>query len=190
MSTLSAPVNSLSMRPTFHEVVPVGKQELQRRILERLTHGLWSWESYSFDGYFEMHVPSKEVRIWSPHLSISLDDHGSETHIHGRFAPRQQVWTLVWVLYLAFIFSALFALLFALSTMHANDSEWAWVWMLCPGSLLGIAMLYVTSYVGQSWSRDQIESLKSQWTELLASVSTLKTESSLDESISLSQPNQ
>ncbi|MFN7876777.1 MAG: hypothetical protein ACK5PB_15760 [Pirellula sp.] len=174
MSSLSASSSasgSLSMRPTFQVVVPIPKQDLQLRIHEQLSKGVWNWESYSFDGYFEMHVPAKEVRCWSPHLSISMDAHGDETRIHGRFAPRQQVWTLVWVLYLAFVFSALFALLFALSSMHANDSEWRWIWILCPTSVLGIVLLYIVSYVGQSWSRDQIHSLKSQWDELIASVS-------------------
>lgn len=171
LSVTSSSASSLSMRPTFQMVVPVSKQELHRRIHERLTSCQWKWESYSFDGYFEMHVPTKDIRCWSPHLSISMDEHGGETRIYGRFAPRQQVWTLVWVLHLAFVFSALFALLFALSSMHAKDNEWRWIWMLCPASVLGIVLLYVVSYVGQSWSRDQIDSLRSQWDELIDSVS-------------------
>ncbi|MCU0712018.1 MAG: hypothetical protein MUC43_08165 [Pirellula sp.] len=125
-----------------------------------------SASSLSMRPTFQMVVP-----VSKHHLSISMDDHGGETRIYGRFAPRQQVWTLVWVLYLAFVFSALFALLFALSSMHAKDNEWRWIWMLCPASVLGIVLLYVVSYVGQSWSRDQIDSLKSQWNELIDSVS-------------------
>jgi hypothetical protein len=160
-------VNSFSMRPTFQVVLPVAKQELQQRIKERLVTETWDWESYVFDGYFEMHIPTKELRYWSPHLSISMDDLKGETRIHGRFAPRQQVWTLVWVLYLAFVFTALFSLLFALSSMHAKDSEWRWIWVLCPASIAGIILLYLVSFIGQSWSSDQIQSLQSQWDRLI-----------------------
>jgi hypothetical protein len=156
------------MRPTFETVVPLPKVEVQKRISQQLDADGWRWESHSFDGYFEMHVPKNEVRYWSPHLSISMDERDGATHIHGRFAPRQDVWTLVWVLYLAFAFTALFALLFWLAAWHASQSQWRWMWVLTPLSLLGLALLYVVNFVGQSWSNDQIHSLRAQWDELSA----------------------
>jgi hypothetical protein len=155
----------LSMRPTFDTVVPCTKEELIREVSQQLESHEWNWESHDFGGYIELHVPQKQVRYWSPHLSISLEESDGATAIHGRFAPRQNVWTLVWVSYLAFAFAGLYAILYTVSAWHAGIETF--VWLFAPLSVLGVICLYAVSYLGQSWSRDQMDSLKTQWNELL-----------------------
>jgi hypothetical protein len=155
----------LSLRPTFDTVIPCSKTEVLAELGKQLRGQSWNWIAHEFDGYIELHIPDTQTRYWSPHLSLSFEEKDGATWIHGRFAPRQEVWTLVWVAYLAFAFGAFFSLLFALSAWHAGQSTVAW-WMI-PLCMFGILFLYIVSYIGQSWSYDQMESLRVQCQRLL-----------------------
>jgi hypothetical protein len=155
----------LSMRPTFDIAIPHSKPDVLQHVSEQLSKDGWVWESHEFDGYIELHVPQKEIRYWSPYLSLSFEERNNVTCVHGRFSPRQNVWTLVWIAYLAFAFSGFFAVLFVFSALHAGQSTW--IWYLVPMSIVGILALYCISFVGQSWSNDQMESLRNQWNKLL-----------------------
>ncbi len=155
----------IQMRPTFEMRLPYSKGEVLRRIGEELEKPEWSDTSLFFDQYVELHVPKSEIRYWSPHLSLSFDGDELNTLVHGRFAPRQEVWTLVWVIYLLLAFSAFFALVFTCSFWMMGQSTW-----FGPAAILavaGIGVLYLVSKIGQQWSTDQMVSLKSDWKRLL-----------------------
>lgn len=92
------------MRPTFETQVPHPKGALVRRIQEELRKPPWNSTSLVFDDYAELHMPPSELRYWSPHLSLSFDGDETHTRILGRFAPRQEVWTLIWIVWIAIVF--------------------------------------------------------------------------------------
>ena len=155
----------IQMRPTFEMQLPYSKEEVLRRIGEELKKPEWSETSLFFDQYVELHVPKSEIRYWSPHLSLSFDGDQLHTLVHARFAPRQEVWTLVWVIYLILAFLAFFAFVFTCSFWMMGQSTW-----LGPAGILavaGIGMLYLVSQIGQQWSADQMVSLKSDWKRLI-----------------------
>jgi uncharacterized membrane protein len=153
------------MRPTFTTVIPLSQEYVSRKLSEELTRPERRATSLVFDGYFELHVPDSEIRYWSPHLSLTLDGDTRQTVVVGRFAPRQNVWTLVWILYLFLAFTLFFSLIYAYAHWILRSSTW--VTLLVPLSVVGILMLYVISQIGQSWSSDQMTSLRANWHELV-----------------------
>ncbi len=155
----------LSMRPTFTTVIPLPQNLVMMKLSEELRKPERQATCLAFDRYFELHISESELRYWSPHLSLTLDGDDHQTIVTCRFAPRQNVWTLVWILYLAFAFTLFFAIVFAYSHWILKSSTW--ISLLIPLSLFGIAMLYIISQTGQSWSSDQMAELRHDWVEIV-----------------------
>lgn len=115
--------------------------------------------------YGEFHLPPKEHRIWSPHLSFYVHDHDGRGVIHGRYAPRLEIWTLVWVAYLAMAFSAFFGLTLGYVQWTLGESAWGlWVGL---AALLALLTIYLVAHVGQQWSDDQMRQLRQRLDEFL-----------------------
>lgn len=158
------------LRPTFEIPLSESKQDAVQKITsayELLTDRQWM---QFFGDYGEFHLPPNEHRIWSPHLSFSVDQHqdqsGSEhAYIHGRFAPRFEVWTFVWICYMAFGFTAFFGFILGFSQFMIGTSSW--------GNLIGVlalllwASLIVIAHVGQQLSSDQMHALQDRLQEFL-----------------------
>ncbi len=155
----------LSLRPTFTTVIRLPQELVVKKLSDELSRPERSATSLVFDRYFELHVPESEIRYWSPHLSLTLDGDTHHTVVVGRFAPRQNVWTLVWILYLAFAFTSFFSLIYAYS--HWILRSTTWVSLLIPLSAIGMVTLYAISQIGQAWSSDQMSALRANWEEIV-----------------------
>ncbi len=161
----------LSMRPTFTTEIPLPLELVATRLAKSLSEPQREATSLIFDRYYELHIPGSEMRYWSPHLSLTLEGDTHRTVVVGRFAPRQNVWTLVWIVYLALAFSLFFSLIYVYSHWILGSSTW--VTLTIPASIIGIVMLYISSHVGQSWSFDQMTALRVQWEEIAAEISAV-----------------
>lgn len=153
------------MRPTFEMELPYSKEEVIRRIGVELKKPNRNNTCLLFDQYAELHIPESDIRYWSPHLSLSFDGDGIHTRVHGRFAPRQEVWTLVWVIYLVLAFSAFFSSVFECAFWMMGQSSWFGLAAIL--ALVGIGLLYLVSQIGQLLSADQMIALKSDWQRLI-----------------------
>lgn len=149
------------MRPTFEMQLPYSVDEVMNRVGVELKKPSRGHHSLLFQQYVELHIPESQLRYWSPHLSLSFEGDGSQTRVRGRFAPRNEVWTLVWVIYLLLAFSAFFAAIFECAFWMMGQSSWFGIAALL--ALFGIGLLYLLSQVGQALSADQILGLKSDW---------------------------
>ncbi len=154
-----------SMRPTFEMRLPHPKEELVRLVQAELRKPPWNSTSLVFDDYAELHVQRSELRYWSPHLSLSFDGDETHTRVLGRFAPRQEVWTLIWIVYLALAFTAFFAFIFAYAHWTLGQSTWVGIIPLV--AIAGIVALYLVSYIGQQLSSDHMLTLRTNWTNIL-----------------------
>lgn len=146
------------LRPTFEIPLAVDRSEAMRKIQAHYD-SLGPIHSMFLHGeYGEFHLPTDQHRLWSPHLSFYVhqqDDHGL---IHGRFAPRLEVWTFVWVVYLAMSFTAFFGLALAYSQWSLGAHAWgAWVAVV---AVIAIIAIYIIAHVGQQLSSDQMNMLR------------------------------
>jgi hypothetical protein len=157
-----------AMRPTFEMQLEVPCHEVDHRIREVLGRPEWSQHNLAFENYSELHIPQSELRYWSPHLSLLLSERDGGTHVFARFAPRQEVWTLVWVIYLALAFTAFFAAIFAYSQWILRQSSW--VGAIPVLACVGIALLHIASRVGQTLSSDQMHALRERCDLLMSLV--------------------
>lgn len=153
------------MRPTFELELPYSTEEVMRRIATELKRPGRACKCLLFSQYAELHIPESQVRYWSPHLSLSFEPSGAATRVHGRFAPRNEVWTFVWICYLLLAFSGFFAAVFEFANRALGQSTWFGVGAF--GAMMGICAIYMTSQIGQRLSADQMQMLKSDWQQAI-----------------------
>ncbi|MEZ6135063.1 MAG: hypothetical protein R3C53_09160 [Pirellulaceae bacterium] len=169
----------LQFRPTFIIAVADTRDEVMSKLEQaHRIHGKHN-DFMMFGEYGELHVPPSEHRLWTPHLSFYVSEHvkpdGQHAVIHGRFAPRLEVWTTVWIAYLLMSFTAFFGFTLGYSQWMLGESLWGIFVAAC--SMLGITALYLVAAVGQQWSADQMQMLRIRLETILANsnVSTLQT---------------
>ncbi|MFO1062901.1 MAG: hypothetical protein U0892_03385 [Pirellulales bacterium] len=119
--------------------------------------------------YGELHVPQAEHRFWSPYLSFAVSESEQGTIIHGRFAPRLEVWTLVWILYLAMGFAGFFGAMMACSQWMLSVPAWGAI--IAVASCVGIGSLSLAARIGQGWSSDQMHDLRERLEKLMSEAS-------------------
>ncbi len=147
------------LTPAFDMHLPLPVSTVDQKIREILSREPWSQNCLAFERFAELHVPKTELRYWTPHLSLTLDDDGANgTRIHARFEPRQEVWTFVWVVYLALGFTAFFAMIYVYAVSLLKQSTWMSAVPIL--ALTGIAALHFASRTGQRWSSDQMQKLR------------------------------
>lgn len=158
------------LRPTFEIPLPIPRSEVMERLRVAASEVAQPDRFRMFGEYGELHLPRREHRLWSPHLSFYVSEPGpgaSSEHssIHGRFAPRVDVWTVVWIAYLALLFTAFFGAALGVSQWQLGDPLWG-IWIA--GSALGMLVaIYVIAHLGQQWSADQMHQLREQLEEIM-----------------------
>lgn len=156
------------LRPTFDIPLELSRQVVIERLSELQANYPNRQLFLMFGEYGELHLPSNQHRLWSPHLSFYLIESNDKAIIHGRFAPRVDVWTVVWIAYLVFLFTAFFGLVLGISQLSLNETAWG-LWVAVAAMLLWFS-LFAIAHVGQQWSSDQMHHLRDQLEAILQQV--------------------
>ena len=156
-----------SLRPTFE----IQLMDSQQDAVEKVGRAYKLVENNKlilvFGEYGELHLPPSEYRVWSPYLAFSVNKKGDHSFVHGRFAPRLEVWTFVWICYMTFAFSAFFGLVLGFSQFMIGARAWG-TWIgLC--ALLFWGTLILVAHIGQQLSSDQMHILQTRLNEFLDS---------------------
>ncbi len=145
------------LRPTFTSLLDRPRQaaveEIRRRLVSRDDlAGRWRGKGR----WFDLFVPEAERRLWSPYLSVRLDEEGERSSAYGRFGPHPEVWTFFMFLYFLVAFLVLFGGTFGYVQWASDESAWAlWmVWIGVPVLLLIHAASFVGSRLGQAQMRE------------------------------------
>jgi hypothetical protein len=153
------------LRPTFEILLSEDRASaMQKLALEY--EKLRQPNSFFMHGeYGELHLPPEEHRLWSPHLSFYVTERNQACLIHGRFAPRMDVWTFIWIIYLAMSFIAFYGFALAYSQWMLGEPIWG-IWVAL-SSLLSIFSLYLIAHVGQQLSADQMHALRERLVDIM-----------------------
>lgn len=157
------------LRPTFTIPLGPGREEAIERIREGLSSAVPASRWIGKGRWAEIHVPGEERHIWSPHLSIRIDDFDAHHRaaglpadtrsvLFGRFAPRPEVWTGFVFLYASVAFLALLGGIFGYVQWVSDEPAWGFRAVAFGVPIL--AALHLASWLGQRWSHDQMVELQ------------------------------
>jgi len=158
------------LRPTFTIPLALEREEAIERIRAGLAESVPANRWLGKGRWAEIHVPGEERRIWSPYLSVRLDEfdahhraagqpEGTRSVLFARFAPRPEVWTGFVFLYSVVAFLALLGGILAYVQWASDESPWG-LWALGVGVPF-LGSLHLVSWLGQRRSHAQMLELRS-----------------------------
>jgi hypothetical protein len=159
-------VDAARMRPKFSLELSVPADEAILRIRQALdTPGLHGF-SMTAGRHTEFLVDESERRIWSPRLSVRIDDAPGGSTLRGRFSPRPDVWTGFMFVYFLVVFLTIFGATLGYVQQLSDQAPWGY-WAI-PMGLLTVAAIHVASYVGQRLGAGQMQELRGSLESVLS----------------------
>ena len=146
------------MRPTFTVDLPVPADEAAQRIRQGLETGDPPGSSDALGRCAELFVDRSQRRLWSPHLSVQVEETQSGALLRGRFSPRPEIWTFVMLLYFTTGTLTFFGAMLGYAQWIIGQTPWGLY--VVPIGLLLIGLLHIVSLVGQLRARDQMQQLQ------------------------------
>ena len=157
------------LRPVFTRPLGMPRGDAVASIRARLAatpglEGRWRGKGR----WAELYIPEPERRIWSPYLSIRLDEEPSGCTLFGRFSPVPEVWTFFMFLYVLVAFIVLFGATLAYVQWASDERAWGlWaIWIGVP--VLGL--IHAASAVGARLAQEQMRRLREEMDGVLAAV--------------------
>lgn len=151
-------MSMIQVRPSFQVPLDWDGHESARRLQAAFRLGPLCDRGEALGKVAEVSVPQGEERLWSPHLSLVIDDSAEdETLLRGRFAPRPAVWTGVMLIYFSGFFLILCGLFWAYAQWAMQQQPWALVSF--PVGLCLLLAVYLISFAGQRLSSHQMDEL-------------------------------
>jgi len=145
------------IRPRFDLSVPLSAAEVVSRLEARMNQpdspcgGMVADEHQTVD----VHVCERHQHYWSPALSITVtdDEDGEGSRIHGIVGPNPGVWTLFAMLYMGVLTFLMGLTIFGLIQWWLDLTPWGLY--LMPVLILALVAMYVVSRIGQKMAAPQ-----------------------------------
>jgi len=151
-------VGAARMRPKFVVELPLPADEA----IVRIRHGLDTPElretTMAAGRHAEFHVEVSERKVWSPRLTVRIEEALDGATLHGRFSPRADVWTGFMFVYFLVVFLILFGA--TLGYVQQVSVETPWGYWAIPVGLAVIAGIHGLSYLGQRKAGEQMRELR------------------------------
>jgi len=159
-------VDATRLRPKFSIELPVGADEAIVRLREGLDSPELPGVSMVAGRHAELLVDRAKRRIWSPRLTVRLEDSPAGSELRCRFSPRPDVWTGFMFVYFVLVFLVVFGA--TLGYVQQVSNETAWGFWAIPVGLTLIACIHLASYVGQRLAAAQMRELRGRLESVLA----------------------
>jgi hypothetical protein len=110
-------------------------------------------------GYVSLYPSDEDKHYWSPHLSVSIEEHTEQkgSLLRGLYGPSPAVWTMFVFVYGIIAVAIVIALVIGFANMSIDESTTI-LWAV-PLLLLLLGSMYLVSSIGQKKGHDQIEDI-------------------------------
>ena len=108
--------------------------------------------------HLSLRICEAQRAFWSPWLDCRVEAHERGAHIYGRLTPHPSVWTGFMAGYAFSAFVAIMGGVYGYTQLSMGWSPWGFT--LLPIALLLALCLYLSSFLGQRLSVDQMIALR------------------------------
>jgi hypothetical protein len=159
-------VDPTRLRPRFSVDLPVAADEATARLKAGLDSPELNGSSMAAGRHAELLVDRSQRKVWSPRLTVQLEDAPGGSTLRCRFSPRPDVWTGFMFLYFVMVFLVVFGA--TLGYVQQVSGEPAWGYWGIPVGLTIIALIHLAGYVGQRLAADQMRELRDRLDSVLS----------------------
>ena len=147
------------IRPRFEIASDFSVEELQNILHKKLNSDEAPCDGKIRYGYASFYPSEEDHHYWSPHLSVTIEEHPSQNGslLRGLYGPSPSVWTMFVFFYGIIALSILISLIIGLANLTI-DEPGTILWAV-PVLVLILASMYLVSYFGQKKGHDQIEDI-------------------------------
>ena len=151
-------VDAARLRPKFDIELSVPADEAAVRLHEGLDTAELRGNSMAAGRHADLTVNRSERKVWSPRLTVRIEDAPAGSTLRCRFSPRPDVWTGFMFLYFVMVFVVVFGA--TLGYVQQLSDEAAWGYWGIPIGILIIALIHLAGYVGQRLAAGQMRELR------------------------------
>ena len=159
-------VDAARLRPKFDLELPLSADQAIVRIRLGLDTPELHDSTMSAGRHAEFHVEASERKVWSPRLTVRIEEATAGSTLHGRFSPRADVWTGFMFVYFLVVFLILFGATLGYVQQVSDETPWGY-WAI-PVGLALIAGIHGLSYLGQRLAGEQMRELRRRLDAVLA----------------------
>ena len=147
------------IRPRFEISSDYSLDEIQDIMKKALKSGEAPCDGKVRYGYVSMFPREEDHHYWSPHLSVTIEDHPTEDGclLRGLYGPSPAVWTMFVFVYAIIALAAVIATVIGFANLSIDESGTI-LWSV-PVLILLFASMYLVSSIGQKKGHDQIEDI-------------------------------
>lgn len=160
LSGAKVPMNPLELQPTFTVEVDDSVDQALAKLRRAIQSPELADHAESAGPCLDFKIAPSERRLWSPHLSVQLSELGSGTELYCRFSPRPEIWTGVMAAYFGAVFAMFIAAIYGYVQWYLGTLPWALA--AIPLGVMLIVGIHTASLIGQRWSIDQMQLLRSR----------------------------
>jgi hypothetical protein len=148
-------MSSIRIRPRFKISSTYTANEILEKIKTNLSQsGTEFYAESLLSNLVIIRMKEEHLKLWSPQLSLSMDNSENETIIRGLYGPKPTIWSFFIFLYTGIGVCVLFAGLYGLAKLSLK-MEAPVLWLI--PVLLGFALLlYILAQTGQKLSAQQM----------------------------------
>ena len=159
-------VDAARLRPKFSIKLPVLADDAAVRLREGLDAPELGGSSMATGRHADLTVARSERKVWSPRLTVRIEDAPGGSTLRCRFSPRPDVWTGFMFVYFVMVFLVVFGATLGYVQQVSNEAAWGY-WGV-PVGLLVIALIHLAGYVGQRLAARQMRELRGRLERVLA----------------------
>jgi hypothetical protein len=153
------------MRPTFAVDLTASADEAIERICTVLQANPDAGRAIWAGRCADLFVADLQRRIWSPRLSLHVEEAHDGCTLHGRFSPRPEIWTFLMFLYFLNVTVVFFAAM--LGSAQWMIGERMWGFGVAVAGVLVIVLLHAASLIGQRLGHEQMQQLRKRLDDAL-----------------------
>jgi hypothetical protein len=158
-------MRTATMRPTFVVELSSPADEAIERICRVLQAESSEGQTICAGRCAELFVADTQQRIWSPRLSLHVEDAQGGCTLHGRFSPRPEIWTFLMFLYFLTVTILFFAAMLGCAQWMIGETMWGF-WGAAVGVLI-MVLLHAASVIGQQLGHEQMQQLRQRLDDAL-----------------------
>ena len=159
-------VDAARLRPKFDIELSAPADEAAVRFREGLDTPESPGTSMAAGHHADLTVNRSERKVWSPRLTVRIEDAPVGSTLRCRFSPRPDVWTGFMFLYFVMVFLVVFGA--TLGYVQQVSDEAAWGYWGIPIGIVVIALIHLAGYVGQRLAASQMRDLRDRLESIVA----------------------